>query len=157
MRLDAIEIRDDGSLLIRTPPDPRTGETDRRLDVLDWVHAVTGQIPDRGHHLVRYFGAYACRNHIAPRPRPPAELTVARTDGESNAASTDAPRASPARRASWARLIRRVFEVDPLLCRCGATMAVVSVITDPEVVERILRHLRAKGVAEDAEPRAPPP
>jgi hypothetical protein len=27
-----------------------------------------------------------------------------------------------ARRKSWARLIRRVYEVDPLLCRCGERM-----------------------------------
>lgn len=33
-----------------------------------------------------------------------------------------------ARRKSWARLIRRVYEVDPLLCPCGKRMRVVGFI-----------------------------
>jgi hypothetical protein len=33
---------------------------------------------------------------------------------------------SRARRASWARLLRKIFEVDPLLCTCGAQMKIVS-------------------------------
>ena len=33
-----------------------------------------------------------------------------------------------ARRKSWARLIRRVYEVDPLLCPCGQRMRVVGFI-----------------------------
>jgi len=30
-----------------------------------------------------------------------------------------------ARRKSWARLIRRVYEVDPLLCRCGERTSLI--------------------------------
>jgi len=42
----------------------------------------------------------------------------------------------------WACLIRQVYEVDPLLCSlCGATMKVIAVIEDEEVVYRILAHL----------------
>jgi hypothetical protein len=45
-------------------------------------------------------------------------------------------------RRSWARLIRKVYEVDPFLCpRCGGTMEVVAVIERPAVVRQILDHL----------------
>ena len=62
------------------------------------------------------------------------------------------------RRASWARLIKKIFEVDPLLCTCGAEMKIVSFITDTRVVDRILRHLKSQECrAQDPfEPRAPP-
>jgi hypothetical protein len=61
-------------------------------------------------------------------------------------------------RASWATLLRRILEVDPLLCaRCGVEMTIVSVITDPPVVDHILRHLASGGGHDRFESRAPPP
>ena len=46
-----------------------------------------------------------------------------------------------ARRRTWARLIARVYGANALKCRrCGGTMRIISVITDPEAVEKILRH-----------------
>jgi hypothetical protein len=45
-------------------------------------------------------------------------------------------------------LIAKVYEVDPLRClRCGSKMKVKAVITDPEQVRRILRHLIKTGAA----------
>ena len=40
------------------------------------------------------------------------------------------------RRRSWARLLRRIYEVDPLVCPCGGELKIISVITDPVVVEQ---------------------
>ena len=51
-------------------------------------------------------------------------------------------------RSAWARLIAKVYEVDPLRCaRCGSKMRVMAVITDPQQVRRILRHLVKTGAA----------
>jgi hypothetical protein len=45
-------------------------------------------------------------------------------------------------RRNWARLIQKIYEVDPLLCgKCGGTMRVVSVIEDEQVIKKILKHL----------------
>ena len=45
-------------------------------------------------------------------------------------------------RSAWARLIKKVYEVDPLTCsRCGQPMRVLAVITDPPQVLKIVRHL----------------
>jgi hypothetical protein len=53
------------------------------------------------------------------------------------------------RRRSWARLIWKVFEVDPLTCRhCGGRMKVIALIADPDIVWAILRHLREHQAAE---------
>ena len=39
------------------------------------------------------------------------------------------------------RLIRRIFEVDPLRCRrCGAEMRIIAFVTDFRQVSRILEH-----------------
>ena len=45
---------------------------------------------------------------------------------------------APSTRRQWARLIARVFEVDPLRCVCGETMRVVGFILDPAVIRKIL-------------------
>lgn len=49
-------------------------------------------------------------------------------------------------RSAWARLIAKVYEVDPLICpRCGSEMKLIAVITDPAEVRKILRHLIKTG------------
>ena len=54
----------------------------------------------------------------------------------------------------WAEMIRKVYEVDPLVCpKCGAQMRIISFLTDYAVVDRIINHLKLTFVAE----RPPPP
>jgi hypothetical protein len=39
-------------------------------------------------------------------------------------------------------MIRKVFEVDPLLCpSCGGQMKIISFIEDPKAIDKIIRHL----------------
>jgi len=57
---------------------------------------------------------------------------------------------------TWAMLIKRVYEVDPLSCpECGGQMKVVSFIEPPQadVIEAILTHC---GLWPSRSPRAPP-
>ena len=54
----------------------------------------------------------------------------------------------------WAEMIRKVFEVDPLICpRCGGEMKVISFIEDHKVIDRIIAYLKLTFLAE----RPPPP
>ncbi|MGH7408949.1 MAG: IS91 family transposase, partial [Candidatus Methylomirabilales bacterium] len=153
---DLPQILHDGTVLIPTPPDPKTGVTELVLDPLEVVHRVVLQIPDPGSHTARYYGAYSCRGRRAQaepgRASPPPE-----GDQESQASSDDDAHARQ-RRRSWAQLLRHIFEVDPLLCgNCGGPMKVLSVLTDPATVERILAHLaRSSGPdpPKDDAPRA---
>ena len=60
-------------------------------------------------------------------------------------------------RQRWAALIKKVMEVDPLVCpKCGAKMKIVALLerrSQPAVIEKILRHC---GLWEDAAARGPP-
>ena len=60
------------------------------------------------------------------------------------------------RRRSWARLLRRIYEVDPLRCPCGGELKIISVLTDPVVVDRILAHRKKNGIKSPFAARAPP-
>ncbi len=71
---------------------------------------------------------------------------------------TQAPQDKPAKKrrggASWARLISKVFHVDPLRCRdCGGPLQVVAYITDQLAINKILEHL---GLSPPEEARPPP-
>ena len=58
-------------------------------------------------------------------------------------------------RRSWAQLIKRIYEVDPLVCpSCGSEMKVISFITEHDVVDKILRHLKRRD--EEGRGRGPP-
>jgi hypothetical protein len=49
---------------------------------------------------------------------------------------------SKERRKNWARLIQKIYEIDPLTCpKCSGAMKVISVIEDGEIVKKILKHL----------------
>ena len=55
-----------------------------------------------------------------------------------------------AKRSAWARLIKKVYGINPLICeKCGSEMRIVAFIMDPEQIDRIMQHLINKG-------RAPP-
>ena len=45
-------------------------------------------------------------------------------------------------RQNWARLIQKVYEVDPLICpKCQGKMRIIAFIEDAEVIKKILKHL----------------
>jgi hypothetical protein len=163
LAVGAVHELSDGRIAIETPADPRTGATRLVLTRLDFIHAVCRQIPDRGQHQVRYYGAYA--NRLRAGLRAAFEARGEDVPRSSPAGAGTAPEEKPSpgdeatamRRASWARWMRKVFEVDPLRCpRCGDTMAVVAWITEPSVVARILKHREAKRLRSVFEERAPP-
>ena len=63
---------------------------------------------------------------------------------------------SAALRRGWARLLRRVYEIDPLVCpRCRGVMRMVSFITEGRVIRRILDHIGASALRATQD-RAPP-
>ena len=57
-------------------------------------------------------------------------------------AAEDAQALAARARSSWARLIHKVYETDPLVCaRCNGPMKVIALIDGAHVIERILKHL----------------
>jgi hypothetical protein len=153
LAMDALEKLNDGRLSLETPPDPRTGATMVALDPLEWIHTITAHIPDPGRHCQRFYGTYSNRARLAGAPAAGAGAQAAKAAGDRDNAEL-----SREARSTWARLVRKIFEADPLVCSCGARMRILSFITDPRIVDRILRHRRSDRCrTEDPfEPRAPP-
>ncbi|MDP6415798.1 MAG: transposase, partial [Gammaproteobacteria bacterium] len=120
------------------------------LSPLDFLAEFTQHIPPKGSHLIRYYGFYSNKSR-GIRKKAEAEQQ-ADTPGPSESSSPPASRCSK----TWAMLIKRVYEIDPMICpKCGQDMAIVSLIQPPqaEVIEKILRHC---GLWQDRTSRAPP-
>jgi len=112
---------------------------------VQWLELLCKHIPDRNEHMVRYYGRYSSRTRGAEHE--PPELEASDTEVQSPARQ--------AAKAAWARMIRKVYEVDPLECpECGAQMRVIALIEDPTVIERILTRL---GLWEPLLPAGPSP
>ncbi|MDH4191454.1 MAG: transposase [Betaproteobacteria bacterium] len=115
-----------------------------------WLELLCRHIPDRFEHLVRYVGWYSTRvrGERARKAVPDAAVQ----------APEDHPMIAARARSAWARLIHKVYEVDPLECpKCGAPMHIIALIDDAAVIRRILEYLGRWAPREARpHPRAPP-
>ncbi len=56
--------------------------------------------------------------------------------------------------SGWAGMIKKVYEIDSLICpKCGGTMRILSFIEDYKVIDKIIKQLNLTFKAE----RPPPP
>ena len=129
------------------------------LEPLEFLAEFTQHIPPSGSHLIRYYGWYSNkargmrrRAALSASPLPPgatrapcAAWSRSVSEGEGCAHAVAPPAAVARSRCShtWAMLIKRVYEADPLACpHCGGAMKVIAFIEPPqgEVIEKILRH-----------------
>jgi hypothetical protein len=126
--------------------------SEERFDPLDFLARVIAHIPAPRSHLVRYIGHYSNVARGRRKKGKEAPLTPAHPREREDDGLSDVQRR--ARRRAWARLIRRVYEIDPLVCKnCGGSMRIISVILEPKVITKILSHLARKGIKPG---RAPP-
>jgi hypothetical protein len=114
-----------------------------RMDYLEFIARVTSHIPDKGQATVRYYGLYANahREKVKKASLGPFPLRM-----------VEDLRPFPSK--GWAEMIRKAYEVDPMVCpQRGGQMKVIAFLTDYAVVDRIISHLKLTFVAE----RPPPP
>lgn len=133
----------------RTFPHPDDTAGSRRnfevFDPLEFLAAVTQHIPNKGEHLINYYGWYSNKSRGLRRKQSAIRIPqqFCNPDDEPNVSTKQA-------RLAWAVLIKKVYEVDPLLCpECGGEMKVIAFITDRSVIRKIL------GISSTS-PRSPP-
>jgi hypothetical protein len=93
----------------------------------------------------------ACAPNANPRSAiiPSAPVNANNTSDD----PADAPHPSALARIRWARLLKRVFDIDIEPCpHCSGTLKIIAAIEPPAVIARILSHL---SLPLRAPPRAP--
>ena len=141
---------DDEVVYQRKAKGGRPGE-EERIDALDFLARVIAHIPPPRTHQIRYMGHYSNVSRGRRRKGKEEPLTPGHTRESEVDGLTDAERR--ARRREWARLVRRVYEVNPLECpKCGGEMKIISVILEHKVIRKILEHLASKGITPGRDP-----
>ena len=135
-----------------------TGLVEREVEAFgpaEFLARVIMHIPEPRRHLVRYYGWYSNVSRGKRRKAGSEHESPGNDDaGAPSRVDRDETRDARALRRSWAQLIKRIYEIDPLVCpSCGSEMKVVAVIIDHAVVVKILRHLRR---TDDGRGRDPP-
>jgi putative transposase/transposase-like zinc-binding protein len=120
------------------------GTTGIRLAPLELLEKLAALVPLPHVHLVRYGGCLAPHSHLRRSVIP----TLRQQGLEEQEATITSPH------WSWARLLHRVFALDTVHCPwCQrGTLRLIAVITQGEVIRKILRHLKR---AADPPPIAP--
>jgi hypothetical protein len=120
--------------------------------VMRFFLELTQHIPPKGCQYVRRYGLYTSRTKDKWPDKPhvmrlaPAGWKKERLQADQDVQPYDVEEADSVSdresRSTGARLIAQVYEVDPLVCpRCSAPMRILAVISEPEEVRKILRHL----------------
>ena len=100
------------------------------------------------------------QEHVPPRvrqviPEPPVEEE---TDDEREVRSPVGSPADTARASRWAQLMKRVFDIDVLVCEhCGGRREILAFLTETRVVQKILAHLGLPTEPPAIAPARPPP
>ena len=124
-------LRWNGSWLIyRLPKPSHTGQTFIQLEPLDFLERISKLVPYPRRHRRHYQGVLA--------PGSPLRKKVIAC---SQKIPNDAAMQVSAKKASlnWAKLIARIYEVDPLICSdCGSEIKIVFFVVHSAQIRRIL-------------------
>lgn len=102
---------------------------------MEFLAELSCHIPRVFEQTTRYFGEYSPRARGAKRREERFQKLL-----QNNFQPLDSPLPARPPAQSWARCMKLVFEVDPLLCpKCGSTMK--SFLHSPSEVERLCKHL----------------
>ncbi|NKC14370.1 MAG: hypothetical protein GKR94_19970 [Gammaproteobacteria bacterium] len=128
----------------------RDGTTHCLFEPLDFLAPLAAWVPRPRPPLIRYHGVFAphARHRAGVLGKQPPEARVC-TDEEPM--SEEPMSAPPGASMTWMQRLRGVFDIDLSLCsRCGWSVNVLVLITEPAVIASLLGHLAKR------EARAPP-
>ncbi len=104
------------------------GKEEKVFDALEWLAAMCSHVPNKGEQMVRYCGYYSnvSRGKRKMQDQDGLIPSILQPDGSSKE-----------HRKNWARLIQKIYEVDPLTCpKCQGRMRIISFIEDAEIIKR---------------------
>ena len=142
---ERVQVNAVGQVELKLKTPWRDGTTHLVMRPLEFMQRLAALVPRPRLHLIRFHGALApnakLRAQVVPQG-PPAHApapTEAAADAE---CEVETVLARP-HRISWARLLKRVFDIDMQHCpNCGCgELKIIAAILERPVIEKILTHL----------------
>jgi len=144
---ERLSVNHAGQVVLKLKTPYRDGTSHIVMSPLEFMQRLAALVPRPRLHLIRFHGVLAPHAKLRAAIVPiPAQTTTGHAGDCEHAHDGRA-------RMSWARLLKRVFDLDVERCgQCGGKMRIITAIEEPAVIERILTHL---GLSAQPPPRAP--
>ena len=152
---ERVQTNATGQVVLKLKTPWRDGTTHLVMSPLEFMQRLAALVPRPRLHLIRFHGVLAPNAKlralvvplVVPQGPEPAAPATPPAECEANCAHH-----RPVR-LSWAKLLKRVFEIDMEHCpNCGGELKIIAAILEQPVIEKILTHL---GLQARAPPRAP--
>ncbi len=123
--------KDTKTVLYRSKMNPTLKRNFAVFPVLDWIAAITAQIPNKGEQLIRYYGTYSNVSRGKRKKEKPKREEALSWKPE--VIEVPPPSISKELMKRWSHFIQKVYETDPPTCsmRYGE---MISFIDQPEVI-----------------------
>ena len=145
---ERLKLNGAGDVVLQLKSPYQDGTTHIVMSPLEFMQRLAALVPRPRLNLIRFHGVLAPNAKLRPQIIPGRAETLNGTLDDPEGAPPQSTRA----RISWARLLKRVFDIDIELCpHCGGTLKIIAAIVDPSVIAKILAHL---GLPTRAPPRA---
>ena len=96
--------------------DSKDDRQQKSFDALEWLAAMCSHVPDKGDQMVRYYGYYSNVSRGKRKKQKQDDLVPCILEPDES---------SKGSRKNWATLIRKIYEVDPLICpKCNGQMRI---------------------------------
>lgn len=96
-------VKEESKVLYRS----KDGKKENMFDALEWLAAMCSHVPNKGEQMVRYYGYYSNVSRGKRRKQDQDEWIPC---------ILEPVESSKDYRKNWARLIQKIYEVDPLTC-----------------------------------------
>jgi hypothetical protein len=142
---ERVQLNAAGQVELKLKTPWRDGTTHLVMSPLEFMQRLAALVPRPRLHLIRFHGVLApnakLRALVVPQGPPDREELATEAD---SAAECEVETAQvESHRISWARLLKRVFDIDMQHCpNCGAAeLKIIAAILERPVIEKILTHL----------------
>jgi hypothetical protein len=146
---DRLKLNSAGDVVLQLKSPYQDGTTHIVMSPLEFMQRLAALVPRPRLNLIRFHGVLAPNAKLRSVIVPGAPVNANDSAEELDALSHH----STSARMSWARLLKRVFDIDIEHCpHCGGTLKIIAAIEEPAVIAKILAHL---GLPTRAPPRSP--
>ena len=150
-----------GRVIYHTKYNDYFKENVKIFEATDFIAELTQHIPPKHKHYIRYYGLYSSRGKGKTRAEGKLNHLLPSGFGKEKVVSivstADDTLSKKMQRSVWARLIQKVFAVNPLECsKCGSEMAIKAFIFDKESLDRIIAWIIQKSKMERQTNKSPP-
>jgi hypothetical protein len=143
---ERVQLNAAGQVELKLKTPWRDGTTHLVMSPLEFMQRLAALVPRPRLHLIRFHGVLAPNAKLRPLVVPqdlPAQAQAATVAKAATECETETVQCTRPHRIGWARLLKRVFDLDMQHCpNCGGgELKIIAAILERQVIEKILTHL----------------